>query len=378
MNVRPLLRECHIGLRAERRGVVIMLMAILIPVLLIIAGFAINLSYMELARTDLQIASDAASRAACRTFGSTSDKLFARQAAKKAANLNPVVGKVLNLRDQDIIFGTSIRASAGSRFVFTESTSKINSVKVDFQSAASGSVQLPIRIGISNPNFAVAQEAIATQSDVDIVLVLDRSGSMAFATDETAKEATAPKNAPQGWVFGDPVPPKARWLDAVNATNTFLATLSGRSQDVMVGLASYSDYSSIDLNLTNSYGDITSALNFYSNPFNAGGTNIGDGIYSGMTNVFKSPNRRTQAIPVMILLTDGIHNWGPDPESAAEDAADSNMIIYTITFSNEADQAAMIDVAKTTKGKHYHAPDAKALQEAFQGIIGDLPVLLTK
>jgi hypothetical protein len=353
-------------------------MAILIPVLLIISGFAINLSYMELARTDLQIASDAASRAACRTFGYTKDKVAAQNAAKSAANRNPVVGKVLSLRDQDIIFGNSKRSSPSSKFVFTESNSQINSVKIDFLSAASGSVQLPIRIGVSNPNFAVAQQAISTQSDVDIVLVVDRSGSMAFAVDEISSPTVPPKNAPVGWVFGDPIPPKARWTDAINATNAFLASLTAGPQDVHVGLATYSDFSTIDVNLDNDYGNITSALNFYSNPFNEGGTNIGDGIYSGINNLMYSHNRRSQAVPVLIVLTDGIHNWGPDPISAAHFAADSDVIIYTITFSQEADQSAMIQVADITKGKHYHATNAATLQQAFQEIVGDLPVLLTQ
>jgi Mg-chelatase subunit ChlD len=355
-----------------------MLMAILLPVLLIVSGFAINLSYMELARTDLQIASDAASRAACRTFGFTKDKQAAINAAKNAATRNPVVGKVLSLREQDIVFGTSRRASSSTKFVFTQSNDKINSVKVDFLSAASGSVQLPIRIGVNDPNFAVAQQAISTQSDVDIVLVLDRSGSMAFATDEIASPTVPPKNAPIGWEFGFPVPPKARWTDAINATNSFLASLAAGPQEVFVGLASYSDYSTIDVNLTTNYGDIAAALNYYSNPFNEGGTNIGDGIYSGMTNLKHSNNRRSQAIPVLIVLTDGIHNWGPDPIDAARDAANSNVIIYTITFSQEADQPAMAQIANIGKGKHYHATDVTTLQQAFDEIAGDLPVLLTK
>ncbi len=378
MNLQTLIAKPRDSRHTERQGVVIMLMAILIPVLLIISGFAINLSYMELARTDLQIASDAASRAACRTYGYTKDKVAAQNAAKTAANRNPVVGKILSLRDQDIIFGTSKRASSGSKFVFTESNIEINSVKIDFLSAASGSVQLPIRIGVNNPDFAVAQQAVSTQSDVDVVLVVDRSGSMAFAVDEIASPTIPPKNAPVDWVFGDPVPPKARWTDAINATNAFLASLAAGPQDVLVGLATYSEFSTIDVNLDDNYSNITSALNFYSNPFNSGGTNIGDGIYSGITNLKHSPKRRSQAVPVLIVLTDGIHNWGPDPISAAHDAADSDVIIYTITFSQEADQAAMIDVAKITNGKHYHATDATTLQDAFQDIVGDLPVLLTQ
>jgi len=375
MNARKKLNRLS---KNTKHGIVLILMVFIIPMLLIVAGFAINLSYMELARTDLQIASDSASRAACRTFGYTSNINAARSAAKKAATNNPVMGKVLTLHDKDIIFGTSSRPSPGSKYLFTPSSKKINSVNIDFQSAASGSIQLPIRIGVSNPNFAVAQRAIATQADVDIVLVVDRSGSMAYAVDEISSPTVLPKKAPKGWDFNGPVPPYARWTDAMDAIDIFLNDLSSGSQNATVGLATYSHYSTIDLNLTSNFADVSQVLKTYSNPFNAGGTNIGDGIYSGLTNILYSPNRRSEAVPVMILLTDGIQNWGPSPTDAAYEAADTDVIIYTITFSDEAAQAPMIEIANIGKGKHYHAKDANTLQNAFKEIAGDLPVLLTQ
>jgi hypothetical protein len=43
----------------KRRGAVLQLMAVLLPVIITVVGFATNLAYMESVRTDFQIASDA-------------------------------------------------------------------------------------------------------------------------------------------------------------------------------------------------------------------------------------------------------------------------------------------------------------------------------
>ena len=49
--------------KRQRRGAVIPMLAILLPVVIILAAFAINIAYLELNRTEMFIASDAVSRA---------------------------------------------------------------------------------------------------------------------------------------------------------------------------------------------------------------------------------------------------------------------------------------------------------------------------
>ena len=51
-----------------RRGAIVPLVAILLPVLLILAGFAINIAWLELTRTELTTAADSAARAANREY----------------------------------------------------------------------------------------------------------------------------------------------------------------------------------------------------------------------------------------------------------------------------------------------------------------------
>jgi Mg-chelatase subunit ChlD len=353
-------------------------MVVMLPVLLIMAAFAINLSYMELARTDLQIASDAASRAACRTFARTNDEALAVQAAKDAAVANPILGKVVTLRTSDIVFGTSIRPDLTSKYVFTPGDTPYNSVRVNLDSAASGALPLPMRVGATGVNFTPAQIATATQAELDISLVVDRSGSMAFGSDEPVDPDNPPRQAPPDWVFGDPVPPGSRWLEAVVAVHDFLDILETSSAREKVGLTTYNTDALNDIPVTENYASITDALNVYSNAFQQGATNIGDGIGFGVNNLVSSPNARKWAVRVMIVLTDGIHNWGPDPVGMTYYAKDQNVIVYTVTFSMEADQARMQEVATVGMGRHYHATNMASLRSAFQEIARNLPVLLTE
>src|SRR4029077_13924520 len=114
-----------------RRGAMLPLVALLLPVLLILASFAINLAYMELARTELRIASDAATRAAGYTLMTTGDQESARSAARDGASRNWVAGKATQLADSDIAFGVSRRSATSQRYSFTAGGSPPNAVSVN-------------------------------------------------------------------------------------------------------------------------------------------------------------------------------------------------------------------------------------------------------
>lgn len=77
-------------------------------------------------------------------------------------------------------------------------------------------------------------------------------------------------------------------------------------------------------------------------------------------------------------MTDGIHNVGTDPLPVAKSAGANGIMVYTVTFSNEADQSRMRSVAAAGSGKHYHAADGEELRKAFREIANSLPTLLTQ
>jgi hypothetical protein len=175
-----------------------------------------------------------------------------------------------------------------------------------------------------------------------------------------------------------------------------------------VGLAYYSD----DGNMTNYYpasGDSTTALELSSNysvvtntlwTYTANGwTNIGDGIYRGCeilsTNEAQGHHGRTNAVHVMILLSDGIPNrpchngysqaqceaqgsWARQHvDNAVDWAVQNGIIIFTVSLGSAADEAVMTDIAETTGGIHQKAETTDDLQAVFQQIAQHIYLRLT-
>lgn len=364
----------------NRRGAVIVLMVIMLPVVLLLAAFAINLAYMELNRTELVAAADAAARAGGREFASSRSQASARSKAKAIARLNSVAGKPLRLDDNDLTFGTSTRASSTDRYAFTAGGSNPNALEVTARRTASsldGPIPLlmPQIMGIGT--FESEQAAISTQVEVDVALVIDRSGSMAYAAHEPAAYPQIPSSAPAGWQFCDPAPPDCRWRNVVTAVGVFLSEVNQSPPSEFVSLSTYSGSAITNQDLTGDYPRILSALEPITNSLCSGGTNIGSGISEGLGAVHHSPAARPGAAKVIIVLTDGIHNTGTSPSTVASAAADVGTMIFTVTFSSEADQPAMSNVASLGGGKHFHANSPSDLVVVFQEIVKQLPTLLT-
>lgn len=366
--------------RKPRTGAVLVLMVIMLPVALLLCAFAVNLAYMELNRTELYSAADAAARASGREFTITRNKSLATARGKAIAELNDIAGEPTTLDNSDFVFGTGSRPTT-SKYSFTPGGGNPNAVEVTARRVAGApdgpiALLMPNLLGVSS--FQAQRSSVSTQVEVDIALVIDRSGSMAYGVGEVAAFPPAPASAPRGWVFCDPAPPNSRWLNVVAAVDVFLQELATSPSNELVSLSSYNDVSTTDHDLTSDYDLILRALVPYTNSFCAGGTNIGGGINEGASSLVLSPNARSNAVKVIVLLTDGIHNTGYNPKTAANAAVTGGVVIHTITFSDEADQPLMQSVATLGGGKHFHATSAKDLIAIFQEIAKQLPTLLTR
>ena len=199
-----------------RKGAIVPLFAVLLPVLLVFAGFAINLAYMQLASTELKIATDAAAHAGGRAMSVAQgdDTLTNEQKRQKAiadgiakageiAQLNRVMGKQLYVDSSpnseiQVTFGRSVRGNNGyGKYEFTELTmAELNQQnKRPSSLAVTSNMDFPMIFNVMkdqqvtiNPfshggtrhitSFNPFRRSIATQVDRDIALVLDRSGSM--------------------------------------------------------------------------------------------------------------------------------------------------------------------------------------------------------
>ncbi len=365
---------------ATRRGAMMVLVALMLPLMLIMVAFAVDVAWMQLVGTELRTATDAASRAGAKALSLQQTEIAARVAAKDAASRNLVAGAPLVIADREIEVGLGQQSRGSLRFVFTRGGPIKNAVRVTGSrtaSSAGGPVALFLGGLMGVDSFQPTQTATSTQLDRDICLVVDRSGSM--------MRDLVSHNVPGGWC-NPPHPTLSRWGGLNGAVAGFLVELDRTAQQEQCGLVSYSragrqcglrfTTSDIHSRLDFSFRRIRNEMARLSSQPVSGATNIYAGIENGI-RVLTGRRSRPFAMRTMVVMTDGRHNSGPEPIVAARRAARQRITIHTVTFSNEADFRRMRQVAAATGGQQFHAPDAAALEQIFRQIASTLPVLIT-
>ena len=315
---------------------------------MIAVAFSVDIAYMHLARTELRSATDAASKAAAIELSRSLDQGQAIAKGQEIAAKNSVNGEPLLIAPGEFTFGRSTEQLSG-KFVFSQGGIPNNSVHV-IGRRTEGSLSGPVPLFFGNifgvNVFEPVTTATATYIERDIVLVVDRSGSM------------------RGQKFAD----------LITAINIFTTTLDETPVDEQVGLASYNNRSSEDVDLTANLADITAALA----ALPVGGfTSISRGMAAGaeIMNRSRSPEfvERT-----LIVMTDGRHNRGPEPAGVATLLAADGVTIHTITFGADADLGRMVDVASIGNGQHFHADNGADLAEIYREIALTLSTMMTE
>ena len=376
--------------RPSRRGAILALGALLLPAIMIFVGFAINVSYMEMVRTQLRICTDSAAKAALINLGATQSQSSARPFARSVSASNTVAGTTVSFSDGNIEFGNTTKNGSGV-YAFSSGGTPLNGSRV------TGTVTVPLPFAAFMPggNFTATQVSLTSRVSHDIVLVLDRSASMAF--DLSSNEFSYPPDrtmySPLQSYFTSPSPTASRWKALTDAVNSFVTVLQSRNLDAHVALVTYSEtyslgnYSateaSLDVPLTSNYSSITTAMNNWGNTPLLGDTNIQAGLNMGVAEL-TGPRARTTADRTIILLTDGIATSGSTDLAGMSltNRSASKAVTYTIGFSGQAGtgvgQAALQGAATSGNGVYYYAPTAAQLTAAFQQIADSLPAVLIK
>jgi Flp pilus assembly protein TadG len=367
----------------NRRGAIVVMVAIMIIVFLASVAFSVDVAYMQLSRTKLRSATDAAARAAGEGLSRAQDIDYARQAAKTIAAANRVAGKPLQLDDSDIVFGKSTQQASGA-WAFAPNGQPINAVRVfgrRTREAPSGSIPTFFGRIFNVLDFQPTQAATVVRLDRDICLVVDRSSSMKLYLDDTNPTMSTSDSR----FCKPPNMSLSRWGALSVAVQRFIDALEETPQTEYVGLVSYASaytacsYSNnaADTNcpLSANHAQVTSAMATISSKKFNGMTNIAAGITQGI-QVLTSASARPYAAKTMVLMSDGAYTAGQQPSLVAPQAAAQDIIIHTITFG-EANPAEMQAIADATGGNHYIAPDAATLQDIFEEIALTLPVVFT-
>lgn len=185
----------------------------------------------------------------------------------------------------------------------------------------------------------------AIRRNIDVMLVLDKSGSMS----------------------GQKI------ADAKTAAKSFVDKLNGTHDQA--GLVSFSTSASLDQTLLIMASANKTALKNKIDLLSANGnTNIGDAIAIASAELM-SARGNPNAAKIQILLSDGNPNRPLPAAGANQYAIDkaklsckSNINIYTISLGGDANRTLMKIIANLTHASEYYAPSSSDLQNIFNSI----------
>ena len=89
---------------------------------------------------------------------------------------------------------------------------------------------------------------------------------------------------------------------------------------------------------------------------------------------------RFDAHRTIIVFTDGENKQGLAPEEAGRRAklAYPQLVIHTVTFGNNSDQAAMRRLASIGDGQHFHTENGEQLVEVFRKLAAGFRTIITQ
>jgi len=323
----------------DRRGSMLLLIAVSLVFVLAGVVFSVDVAYMHLTRTELKAVTDLSAQAAVEALTREQQEKSAIEAAKRIAGLHQVGGKTLELKNEDVVLGRHSYNGA-NRLTFNAGVQPYTAVRVDGQltdGSKTGSVSTFFGSVFGIDSFELVRSSVAAQMDRDIALVLDVSTSMS----------------------GD-----GRFDAMIDAAHAFLDEIDLTYEIEHVSIVIYNHSATNVQPLTYDTAVLRSALN--SVVITESGTGIGEGLLEGTQSLSSDALARPLAFQQIVLMTDGNHNTGIDPIDAVPTAVNLNHIVNTITFSNDANESLMSQVASLAGGTHLHAVDDQQLIDAFR------------
>lgn len=375
-----------------RRGATLVLVVFVSSILLAMAVISIDVAHMQLVRTELRAATDAAAKAATEVLSRAGSESEARQRAIEVAALNTVGGAPLELLPSEIQLGRSTRSQQGS-WQFQAGALPATAVRIDttLSGERAPSLLLGRILGVSH--FVPKKIATASYAEHDVVLCVDRSHSMCF--DLSGVDFVYPPDVPTtpAQLAYPPHPTESRWAYLALGVNSFIDVAQRSSTTQHVGLVTWasdiepgsyettltgqtSPATAIDVPLGSNHTAVRTAINARSSNVMLGATNMAAGMQAALT-VLAGPSSRPNATKTMILMTDGLWNQGTNPVDVALEAKAAGVTVYTITFLQNTNQNDMEQIATITGGRHFHANNGPALVEAFEELATTLPVVMT-
>lgn len=182
----------------------------------------------------------------------------------------------------------------------------------------------------------------STGGNIDVVEVIDRSGSMGGEPIQVAKDSAK------------------LFVDLMNTND-------------MIGVASYSSSASVNYGLTKITSDTTKQnAKTAIDGISAGGmTSIGAGLQAAYNELV---NKGDPSHPhSIVLMSDGWHNTAPHPDTVLPDIRNANIRVFTIGLGAGADASLLSHIAHDSGcggGEYYYSPGSGELSAIYNAIAG--------
>ena len=184
------------------------------------------------------------------------------------------------------------------------------------------------------------EAVIYTKGRADVMLIIDRSGSMRW--------------------------PSSKIADAKTSAKLFVDYMRDGDK---TGVASFASSARYDYHLITLTGAVKNAIkNAIDGIYASGGTAMGRGLRYGY-NDFINRGDPTHAW-AMVLLSDGYHNRGEHPNNVLPSIKSQDIIVYTIGLGPSVDKNLLEHIATETGGKYYYTPSSDKLKEIYESIVG--------
>ena len=198
-----------------------------------------------------------------------------------------------------------------------------------------------LEVSIPSVSTDIEQDAVifSTGGNVDVMTVIDRSGSMSGGKIAAAKTASS------------------LFVDLMNVHD-------------MIGVASFGSSGYLNFPLTEIISETIKqqAKNAINALYASGMTAMGSGLQQGYNQLV---NYGDPAHPwSMILLSDGYHNSGIHPYTVLPSIQNENIRVFTIGLGTSVDQNLLQYIADNTGGEYYYSPGTGELTTIYQSIAG--------
>ncbi len=378
-NTKQQQRTISCKLRNQRRGAVMLLVLVCLIMLLGMAAFSMDIGRITLLRTEAQNAVDSGTLAAqIRLKMDPRAVAEAEKVAKHYVRLNEVGSTLVSEGSIDVEIG---KWNSDTK-TFTATNVSPDSVRVFAQQGNEPYIFGKV-FGLKT--FGAPAEAISTGTGgvLDIMMVLDLSGSMLYEGRIAALRSAAP-------VFVNVID-EVGGADKIGmmglSTNPYYHNeMNGEMYNSGLHPSAWYHVGVLESRLTTDYShlinNVLSEDNLKAGKYN-GWTGTGASLGDAVHYLMNGAEARPYAKKVIVLMTDGRANRPPGDgpgyaRQMAAYAATNDVQVYTISLGNSADEDLNQDIADATDGVHFIANGkgsealTASLTEAFQKIAGEI------